>query len=636
MFFLKYSTNLLICWKPCSLKIATNLTLLMLFFFPAYSQDEAIQTLQQRLPSITDSSRYVDALNRIGMLSYEQNVDTTLSYANKAREIARRINYIKGIADATNNLAVYFDINGSAELALRYYSDAHQQYTALGDSSNLVQTLMNIAMVYNTKGNNEKALDHYRKAMTLGSTLRQDSIMSIVIYNFLLQYPQQFAADSVDQYIDRAVRIAQKYHDIRLLLAIEQLKANRQIQGGQRATGIRLLEHALAGGLHEKLFFMSLDLLGELGDLYSETDSAKAVVYYLQALNITKEKNYGSYEMALNNKLYDFYTARKDKQKALAYSAALVQLYRKKQEIDNQSGIDYITYALKDQQLETIREKTVYAGRLLWLEGIACLLAAVIIFMLWRNGKQNKRVHATLEEQYKKLGATTIALENSNKNYARLIRVVAHDLRNPIGAINSITGMRMNSDSPAKDKEWIQLVEKASKRCLKLITELLETDFEITEETLHKEPVDVADLLQQAVQLLAYRAAEKKQRLVTPEGSGLVIRADREKLARVLDNLVVNAIKFSPEGATVRIIPAETQTGIMISVHDNGVGIPPEIADKLFEPFESSIKRKGTSGEQSFGLGLYICRQIIVAHRGRIWFESNPGQGSTFFISLQK
>ncbi|HTI91453.1 MAG TPA: ATP-binding protein [Puia sp.] len=618
------------------MKKASTLTLLLLFSFSVHSQDEAILALQQRLPSITDSFRFVDALNRIGMLSYEQNVDTTLFYANKAREIARRINYTKGIADATNNLAVYFDINGNAELALRYYSDAHQQYITLGDSSNLVQTLMNIAMVYNTKGNDEKAMDHYRKAMALGSTLRQDSIMSIVIYNFLLQYPQQFATDSVDQYIEKTVRIAQKYHDIRLLLAIEQLKAHRYMQQGQRAAGIRLLEHALAGGIRQKLFFMSMDILGELGDLYSETDSTKAVAYYRQALNITKEKNYGSYEMAINNKLYDFYIARKDKETAYEYSAALVQLYRKKQEIDNQSGIDYITYAIKDQQLGTIRAKTVYADRLLWLEGIACILAAVIIFMLWRNGRQNKRIHATLEEQYKKLGVTTMALENSNKNYARLIRVVAHDLRNPIGAINSITGLIMNRNSPAQDKESLQLVEKASKRCLQLITELLETDFEIREETLQKESVDVADLLQQAAQLLAYRAAEKKQRLVTQEGSSPVIRADRDKLARVLDNLVVNAIKFSPEGATVKLILEETQTGITISVHDDGVGIPPEIAAKLFEPFENSVKRKGTSGERSFGLGLYICRQIVVAHRGRIWFESHPGRGSTFFVSLQK
>jgi signal transduction histidine kinase len=592
--------------------------------------------LKRSLPAITDSPRYVDALNRISILSYEQNTDSTLFYANKAREIARRIDYTKGIADATNDLAIYFDIIGTSELALRYYSDAYNQYTGLRDSSDMVQTLMNIAMVYNTDGKNEKAVAHYKAAMSLGQTLTQDSIMSLVIYNFLLQYPLQFATDSVDLYIDKAVQIAQRYHDVRLLIAIEQLKANRLIQQGQRAAGIGLLENALAGGLREKLFFMSIDLIVELGDLYSTTDSAKAVAYYKQALDITETKKYSSYEMDMNNKLYDFYVDRKDKEKAYEYSAALIRLYRQKQETDNQSGIDYITYALKDQQLETIREKTVYEDRLLWLEGIACLLAAVIISMLWRNARQNRRIHATLEDQYKRLTATTAALENGNKNYARLIRVVAHDLRNPIGAINSIAGMKMSSHSPAKDEEWMHLVEKASQRCLQLITELLETDFEIREETLHKEKVDVTALVQQAVQLLNYRATEKNQRLITQESAMPLILADREKLTRVLDNLVVNAIKFSPERATIKIITAETPTGIVISVQDNGIGIPPEVAGKLFEPFESSIKRKGTSGEQSFGLGLYICRQIIEAHGGRIWFESRTGQGSTFFVSLQK
>ncbi len=618
------------------MKTLTLVTLWCLFFVPAFSQDEVIQGLKQALPSITDSPRYVDALNRISMLSYEQNTDSTLFYANKAREIARRIDYAGGIADATNNLAVYFDINGTSELALRYYSDAYNRYTGLGDSSNMAQTLMNIAMVYNTDGNSEKAVAHYKAAMSLGKILTRDSIMSLVIYNFLLQYPQQFAADSTDIYIDKALQIAQRYHDIRLLLAIGQLKANRYIQQGQRDMGIRLLENALAGGIREKLFFMSMDIIVELGDLYSSTDSAKAVAYYQQALVITQAKKYSSYERDMNNKLYDFYVARKDKEKAYEYSAALVQLYRKKQETDNQSGIDYITYALKDQELETIREKTVYANRLLWLEGIACLLAVVIITMLWRNARQNRRIHATLEDQYRRLTTTTTALENSNKNYARLIRVVAHDLRNPIGAINAITGMMMHSKSPAKDEEWMQLVEKASQRCLQLITELLATDFEIREETLCKEKVDVNALIQQAAQLLNYRAIEKNQRLIIRESPVSAIMADREKLTRVLDNLVVNAIKFSPDGAAITIMTEDTRTDVIILVHDNGMGIPLEIAGKLFEPFESSIKRKGTSGEQSFGLGLYICDQIIRAHGGRIWFESQPGQGSTFFLSLPK
>lgn len=622
--------------NPTSLKTLSGLSLLLLFAIPAHSQDELIRTLKHSLPYITDSSRYVDGLNRIGLLSYEQNVDTTLSYANRARDIARRIAYKKGVADATNNLGVYFDINGNAELALHYYSDAYQQYTDLEDSSNMTETLMNIAMVYNYSGNDEKALVHFKKALSMGLTLRKDSILSFVIYDFLLQYPQQFAADSVAMYIDKVERIAQKYHDIRVLLAIGQLKANRYIQAGRRPDGIRLLEQILADGLQQKLFFMSLDIMVELGDLYSTADSAKAVAYYREALDLSKTRNYGSYEIDMTNKLYNFYTTRKDKAKAYEYSAALVQLYQQKQQMDSKSGIDYITYALKDRELETSREKALSENRLLWMESIACILAAVIIVMLWRNGRRNKRTHAILEEQYRKLATTTDALEKSNKNYAHLIRTVAHDLRNPIGAIHSIAAMMIDDDVPAKDAEWIELIGKASNSCLQLITDLLQTDFEIRAETLHKEMVQVHALVQQSAQLLAYRATEKKQRLVTHDTAGPVIEADREKLSRVLDNLVVNAIKFSPEGATIDINAEETPTDVTISVHDRGVGIPPEIAGKLFQPFDSSIKRKGTAGEQSFGLGLYICRQIVEAHGGRIWFESNPGDGTTFFLSLRK
>lgn len=595
------------------------------------------------LPAITDSTQYVDALNKLSILSYEQDIDTTLIFANSAREIAYRIDYPKGIADATNNLAIYFYIKGSNELALRYYGDAYKQYDAIGDSSNLVQVLMNIAMVYNTNGNNEKAVNHFRRAMDLGATLRNDSIMSLVIYNFVLQYPQQFAADSVDLYIDKAIRIAQKYHDICILLAVGQLQANRYLEKKDTANGIQLLQRVLSGMLREKLHFISLDVLIELADLYAGTDSAKAVNFYQQALNIPKAKTYRGYELTVNNKLYEFYMARKDHQKAYEYSAALIALYREKQEIDNQSGIDYISYALKNQQLEIIREEKVYANRLLWLVGIACILAGIIIYLLWRDKRRNQRVHATLEKQYKQLTTVTAALEASNKNYARLIRVVAHDLRNPIGAISAFTGMMLDSPPSTWEKEWMVLIDQTSKGCLQLITELLETDFDIGSQPLQKEMIDVIALLQESAMLLAYRAAEKKQTLITPKANASFILADKRKLSRVIDNLVGNAIKFSYEGATIQIMVEETSTipenkpgCITISVRDNGMGIPPEMATKLFEPFESTIKRKGTSGEPSFGLGLYISHKIVEAHGGRIWFESQPGQGSTFYISLQQ
>jgi signal transduction histidine kinase len=146
--------------------------------------------------------------------------------------------------------------------------------------------------------------------------------------------------------------------------------------------------------------------------------------------------------------------------------------------------------------------------------------------------------------------------------------------------------------------------------------------------------VNVTALLQQTVLLLAYRAGEKQQRLIATNADLPTIQADREKLTRVLDNLVVNAIKFSPEKATIELCAETRPKELIISVHDTGVGIPGDMAALLFEPFVNSVRRKGTAGEQSFGLGLYICRQIVEAHNGRIWFENEPGKGSVFFISL--
>ena len=605
------------------MKAVLSLFFTTLFLSSVYGQDEAIYSVKNGLHHITDSPSYVDALNRISMLSYEQSADTTLVYATKARDIARRIDYPKGVADATNNLGIFFDINGSSELAMRYYSDAYNMYNRLKDTSNVAQTLMNMAMVYNTNGNDKKAIDRYTEALHLASSIGRDSILAIVIYDFLLQYPKSFAPDSIDGYIGKASHIAEEYSDSSILLAIGQLKANRYLLAGRRDTAIHILQESLAGCMREKLYFLSLDILSELGDLYCSIDSTKAVAYYRQAMDITHEKNYLSYDLDLTTKLLDFYNTHRDTVKMLHYSADLARLYRNKQEIDNRSDIDYISYGLKDQQLQAIQERARYEHNLLWLESIAFLLIVAISIILWRNAKKSKRINA--------------ALETSNRNYARLIRVVAHDLRNPIGAISSIAGMKADDKNvPDKEKDWIRLIDTSGKRCLQLITELLETDFDVREQTLQKTPVDVTALLQQTVLLLAYRANEKQQHLIATDAALPTIQADREKLARVLDNLVVNAIKFSSEKATIELCAETRPKELIISVRDTGVGIPKDMATLLFEPFVNSVRRKGTAGEQSFGLGLYICRQIVEAHNGRIWFESEPGHGSIFFISLPR
>ncbi|RZJ84377.1 MAG: HAMP domain-containing histidine kinase, partial [Chryseobacterium sp.] len=156
----------------------------------------------------------------------------------------------------------------------------------------------------------------------------------------------------------------------------------------------------------------------------------------------------------------------------------------------------------------------------------------------------------------------------------------------------------------------------------------------ITPEGLKKEPVEMHTLLLYCVDLLKYKAAEKEQKiLLTAED--IVVNVNREKIWRVVSNLVVNAIKFSPRGSDIELELLDKGDSIQIKVADHGIGIPTAIKDKIFDTF-TDAKRQGTSGEQSFGLGLAISRQIVEAHQGKIWFESVPDAGTAFYVELPK
>ncbi|HNJ59138.1 MAG TPA: ATP-binding protein, partial [Chitinophagaceae bacterium] len=115
--------------------------------------------------------------------------------------------------------------------------------------------------------------------------------------------------------------------------------------------------------------------------------------------------------------------------------------------------------------------------------------------------------------------------------------------------------------------------------------------------------------------------------------SYLKINADKEKLWRVFSNLIMNAIKFSHSGKSVYIHVEKYLNEIVVNVQDEGIGIPEKYYSKVFDMF-AEAKRKGTFGEQPFGIGLHICKQIVEAHNGKIWFISNEPIGTSFYVSL--
>jgi len=608
------------------------LFLFILKFSFCTGQTDNIQTIEARLPHIKDSLRYVDALNRLAILYYEKNLDTTFSYTTKAREIANRLEYTKGKADALNNLGIVFDLRGDLQLALRYYNESYNHYKMIRDSSNIIQTNMNIAMVYTALGKKQKSKAMYKDIFSQRGSLKNDSIMSLVIYNYLLQHPEAVPKASVPSYINSAKSIAIKYKDTRMQLAIDQLIALNLISNNERQKGVAMLENTVKTTMRENNFNLGVDMLMTLGNLFISSDSSKAVGYYKRALNIARVKGYSVSAKTIVNKLYDFYKAKNNEDEAFYYSEQLVDLFKIQEIVGNKSGIDYIEYALTDQQLDLARTRSKYQSSFLALAVVVCIMTIIIIIILWRNWKQTQKTAEALRLQFEHSEATMETMDIINKNYALLIKVVAHDLRNPIGAISAITGLIPKESLTDDTVEYIDLIQSSSKNCLELINELMKTDFN-QQQNLDKDEINIADLVHQSVMLLSFRAKDKKQQLLLNNNIQVSIIGDAEKILRVISNLIVNAMKFSQPDSIIYINCIQLEKEIRIDVKDNGMGIPLNLQDKIFDPFTSS-KRKGTNGEQPFGLGLFISKQIIEAHHGKIWFESEAGKGSTFYFCL--
>jgi len=598
--------------------------LLLLSCNLGWGQSSELKNIQASLPKIKDSLRYVDALNRMATLLYEKNADSTFYYTRMARDIAERHHYDRGKADAMNNLGIFFDIKGNFQLALKYYNEGYTGYKKMVDSVNSVQALMNIAMVYQEMGKDDKAIQRYDQAFRQARQLRTDSIRSLVIYNYLLSYPARFSRDSTRYYITIAKQIAAKYKDKRTLVAIDQLIADDLISHGKRAEGLALLEQTITTAINQKLYYVSMDMHIDIAQQLEKTDPEKSVAYYSQALAIAEHNDYLFYSEILTRKLFEFYDTRGDHAMAGNYSKKLIDIHDKEAKLNNQSGIDYIDYALKDEQVKALEGRYTYQVALTILSCIAFLLAVFMIISIRKHLRRSKQQNNQMKE-------ALTALEQSQADNTRMLRIVAHDLRNPMGGIYSVTSMMLEeTDRPEEDQIMLDLIKTSSQHSLELVDNLLQLQF--SSEELKKEPVDIAEMLRYCVSLLNSKAAAKEQQL-SLEVIPAVVAASREKLWRVISNLIANAIKFSPNGTRINVKMMQKEHDIRIVVKDEGIGIPPEMSEKIFDLF-TEAKRPGTAGEQPFGMGLAISKQIVEAHKGRIWFENNESRGTTFIVDL--
>lgn len=229
---------------------------------------------------------------------------------------------------------------------------------------------------------------------------------------------------------------------------------------------------------------------------------------------------------------------------------------------------------------------------------------------------------------------TNNALSISQEQKSRILNTVAHDLRSPVNNISGICHIMLaDKEFTPAQKELVQLALHASDTSLTLINELLQNN-SVTVHQLSLKKLDLNQLIKEAVSLLQVSAAKKDSQIAENYWEGeLIVQADKHRIIRVLTNLVNNAIKFSTAGSVITITTEVKDDCALFSVNDQGIGIPKEDQERVFDML-THTRRRGTEGEISYGMGLSICQEIIEAHGGKISLESEVGKGSCFSVQL--
>lgn len=216
------------------------------------------------------------------------------------------------------------------------------------------------------------------------------------------------------------------------------------------------------------------------------------------------------------------------------------------------------------------------------------------------------------------------------------VAMVSHDLKTPLGFIKGYTTTLLRKDTEwdhETQMEFLSIIDEEADRLSELIENLLDT-YKLKSGNVKMNPKEtlVEDFFQNVLDRLKAQEANLEINLMVqpPE---LVVYADSKRLAQVINNLINNASKYAPN-STVNITAKKQDDKILIEVADNGPGIAEEHLDKLFNRFYRVPDRSG--GVRGSGLGLFICKQIIAAHGGKIWVESMVEQGTTFYILLNR
>ncbi|WP_326993686.1 tetratricopeptide repeat-containing sensor histidine kinase [Chitinophaga sp. 212800010-3] len=545
--------------------------------------------------------------------------------------------------------------------AITYYFQGRDYIQKSGDTCTFSEFNGRIAMVYYRQKLFPDAVPYFRATFLNLQACAPDTFYRFryqqgQLDNIALCFSQINRSDSALFYYDSTLRYIQLFEPV--FKGMPERERNMQVSrgvvyGNKADELLKAGDTSQAENLYKANIQINLRKECEMGNAQSTInklismllsqrryDEAHAWMEKLQS-SLDSFPNAGS-KLWLLNLQSQYYELKNRPSTALSLARNYLRMKDSLDNVNNplssvntQQQFDFLA---RDYELKLLKKQDEVKNAYLIISLLFFVFALGIILQVWfnarkarANAKKLQAMNDTISTQNEILEESLSALEQSQQNNTKMMKIVAHDLRNPIGAIIPLSDLLLDSGAitDSDSSELLTIIRESATHSLTLISEMMNLDIA---SDIHKEPAELHTIIQYCIGLLQQKAEEKGQTIIA-DLHPAIVACDREKMWRVFSNLITNAIKFSPSGGVIRVFMESSGALVLIAVKDNGIGIPDDIKENLFG-LSGTARRSGTSGEQSFGLGLFICKQIVDAHGGRIWVESSEGNGSTFWIEL--
>lgn len=600
-------------------------------------------------------------LSFIGLAkAYKGDYKSSFDFHTRAIEVAQQQKDSVQLAYGYNNFGRLFFDQGDYSRAYQNLIKALQIFEVIQEPAGLAYVYRSLSNIYKSQNDFEKALDMSVKAYTLRKKVGEPRTLLSALSELGLVYSELKRVNEANRCFERADSIAQRIEDYISLAEIRIGWAEFLIKSGNynKADSLAHLAYAMVVKTQNQRLMPRANLL--MGNVHYQLNEYRQAIPHLKQVINLESNVHLDLKRDANFYLGKIYEQTGSKEEATRYVNQYLVLKESLVSVDLAREIEKLQFQLEiekkereNEQLKAVASQNESVIRQQRLQNIILYVivffVSLVVFMQWRNTKRRKQAAERLLLQNEEIEAQRIKIIRQNEQLARhnrelsdlnhekdtLMNIVAHDLKSPLNRIRGLAGLiEMEGSLTPEQKKYLGLLLDSTRAGLDLITDLLDVNSLDVNREPGFTPFNLNQLIADRIGLFSHAAAGKSIQ-IQRVGSAGEINCDYDYVTRITDNLISNAIKFSPAQSVVTISLADEGGTVLLSVKDQGPGFSEEDKKFLYQKFKK-LSARPTGGESSNGLGLAIVKILVDRLNGSIELNSQPGKGSEFTVRLPK